>query len=51
MLRDLSLRKHNKTKENLIVAFQKGADMKHGKDSYGRPYGRLRGNMQYLEDS
>jgi hypothetical protein len=25
--------------------------MKHGKDSYGRPYGRLRGNMQYLEDS
>lgn len=51
LLRDLSLRRHNKTKENLIVAFQKGADMKYGKDSLGRPYGRLRGNMQYLEDS
>ena len=31
--------------------YQKGANMKYGLDSNNRPYGRLRGNMQYLEDS
>ena len=51
ILRDLTIRQHNKTKENLIHMYQKGANMKYGIDASGRQYGRLRGNMQYLEDS
>lgn len=51
ILRDLTIRQHNKTKENLVNMYQKGANMKYGLDSNNRPYGRLRGNMQYLEDS
>ena len=43
ILRDLTLREHNKTKEKLVNNYQKGADI--------RKYGRIKGNMQYLEDS
>jgi len=43
ILRDLTLREHNKTKERLINIYQKGTDLKK--------YGRLKGNMQYLEDA
>lgn len=41
--KDLSLRHHNKLKENLVNVYQKGVDLKK--------YGNLKGNMQYLEDS
>lgn len=43
VLKDLTIREHNKTKERLINSYQKGADIKK--------YGRVKGNMQYLEDS
>jgi len=43
MLRDVTIREHNKTKEKLVNSYQKGADIKL--------YGRTKGNMQYLEDS
>lgn len=43
VLRDITIREHNKTKEKLINIYQKGVDIKK--------YGRLKGNMQYLEDS
>lgn len=43
ILRDLTIRENNKTKEKLIVIYQKGADIKQ--------VGRMKGNMQYLEDS
>jgi hypothetical protein len=43
VLRDLSLREHNKTREKLIQVYQKGNDIK--------TQGRLKGNMQYVEDS
>ncbi|MGV8961766.1 MAG: hypothetical protein ACOH2V_00025 [Candidatus Saccharimonadaceae bacterium] len=43
VLRDLTLREHNKTKERLVNSYQKGADI--------RDFGRIKGNMQYLEDS
>lgn len=43
ILRDLTLREHNKTKERLVNVYQKGTDIKK--------YGRLKGNMQYLEDA
>lgn len=42
VVRDLTLEQHNKTKENLVSSYQKGLDL--------RTNGRLRGNMQYLED-
>ena len=41
--RDLTLRQHNKTKENLVDLYQKGLDL--------RTNGRLKGNMQYVEDA
>lgn len=41
-LRDLTLRKYDKTNELLINSYQKGANMKL--------FRRLKGNMQYLED-
>lgn len=40
--KDLTLEQHNKTQENLISSYQKGVDIKTN--------GRLRGNMQYVED-
>lgn len=43
VLKDLTLREHNKTKERLVNIYQKGADIKK--------YGRVKGNMQYLEDA
>jgi len=43
ILRDLTIRSYNKTKELLVNSFQKGANMK--------TFGRMKGNMQYLEDS
>jgi hypothetical protein len=43
ILRDLTIREHNKTKEKLVNIYQKGADIKK--------YGRVKGNMQYLEDA
>lgn len=43
VLRDLTIREHNKTREKLIDSYQKGADIKQ--------YGRVKGNMQYLEDA
>ena len=45
VLRDLTIRSHNKTKEKLINVYQKGLNIKDP------DYGRRRGNMQYLEDS
>lgn len=42
-LKDLTIREHSKTKEKLVNTYQKGADIKK--------YGRVKGNMQYLEDS
>lgn len=42
-LKDMNLRKHNKSSEILMTSYQKGSDLKK--------YGRLKGNMQYLEDS
>ena len=42
-IRDISIREHNKTKEKLVNVFQKAMDIKK--------YSRMRGNMQYLEDS
>jgi hypothetical protein len=47
----LTIREHNKTKEKLIRIYQKGADIKTGKDDQNNLYGRRRGNMQYVEDS
>jgi hypothetical protein len=41
--KDITLREHNKTKERLVNIYQKGANM--------RTFGRMRGNMQYLEDA
>lgn len=43
VLRDLTIREHNRTKENLVNSYQKGSDLKK--------YGRIKGNMQYIEDS
>lgn len=43
-IKDLTLRQHNKTKENLVLNYQKAMNIKNSS------YGRLRGNMQYLED-
>lgn len=43
VIRDLTIRKHNKTKERLVNIFQKGMDLKK--------VGRVKGNMQYCEDS
>jgi hypothetical protein len=43
VLRDINIWQNTKTKENLLVNYQKGADI--------RKYGRRKGNMQYLEDS
>ncbi len=43
VVRDLTIREHNKTKEKLVTIYQKGLDIKQ--------VGRLRGNMQYVEDS
>ena len=40
--KDLKVWQHNKTKENLITSYQKGIDIKK--------YGRIKGNMQYVED-
>lgn len=45
VLRDITIRSHNKTKEKLVNVYQKGLDIKNPL------YGRRRGNMQYLEDS
>lgn len=42
VIKDLTLEQHNKTKENLISSYQKGLDIKTN--------GRLKGNMQYVED-
>ena len=42
-VRDISIREHNKTKEKLINIYQKAMDIKI--------HSRLKGNMQYLEDS
>jgi hypothetical protein len=42
VLRDINLRKHNKSSELLLSMYQKGADIKQ--------FGRLKGNMQYMED-
>jgi len=42
-LRDLTIREHNKTKEKLVDSYQMGMDIKK--------YGRMKGNMQYLEDA
>ena len=42
-LRDSTIREHNKTKEKLVNVYQKGANIKK--------YGRMRGNMDYLEDA
>ena len=41
----MGIRVNNKTKEYLVNIFQKGLDIKDPK------FGRLRGNMRYLEDS
>ena len=41
----MGIRANNKTKEYLVNIFQKGLDIKDPK------FGRLRGNMRYLEDS
>lgn len=41
--RDITLREHNKTKERLVNSYQKGVNIKQ--------FGRMRGNMQYLEDA
>lgn len=41
--KDVTLRENNKTKEKLVNSYQKGADI--------RTYGRMKGNMQYLEDA
>lgn len=40
--KDLTIREYNKTKEKLVYSFQRGLDM--------RDYGRMRGNMHYVED-
>lgn len=40
--RDITIREYNKTKEKLVNSFQRGLDMKD--------YGRMRGNMHYVED-
>ena len=40
--KDISIREHNKTKEKLVNNFQKGLNLKQ--------FGRVKGNMQYLED-
>ena len=45
VLRDITIRSHNKTKEKLVNVYQKGLNIKNPL------YGRRRGNMQYLEDS
>ena len=42
-LRDLSIRQHTKTKENLVNIYQKGVSFKK--------YGRVKGNMNYVEDA
>lgn len=42
-LRDLNIYQEAKTKEQSIISYQKGADIKK--------YNRRKGNMQYLEDS
>jgi hypothetical protein len=42
-IRDTTIREHNKTKEKLVNSFQRGVNIKQ--------FGRLKGNMQYLEDS
>jgi hypothetical protein len=42
-LKDINLYEDKKTKENSIINYQKGANIKQ--------YGRRKGNMQYLEDS
>jgi hypothetical protein len=43
ILRDLTIRQRTKTKEYLIDIYQGAADIKK--------YGRLQGNMQYVEDA
>ena len=43
VLRAVNIRVHNKTYEQLIQSYQRGLTIKK--------YGRLRGNMEYLEDS
>ena len=43
LLKEVSIREHNKTKEKLVNIYQKGRNLK--------TEGRMRGNMQYLEDS
>jgi len=42
-LRDLSIRQHTKTKEDLVNIYQKGVSFKK--------YGRVKGNMNYVEDA
>jgi hypothetical protein len=42
-VKDLTLVRNNKTKENLVLTYQKGLNIKN--------YGRMRGNMDYLEDA
>lgn len=42
-LRDINIKQDNKTMENNIQVYQRGLTM--------NKYGRLRGNMEYLEDS
>ena len=51
ILKDLTIREHLKTKEKLLNIYQKATDIRTGKDENNRLYGRLRGNMQYVEDS
>ena len=41
--RDVSIRTHNKTGELLVNTYQRAMNIKK--------HGRMRGNMQYLEDS
>lgn len=45
ILKDLTIEKSTKTKETFIISYQKGADIKDPQ------YKRLKGNMQYVEDS
>lgn len=43
ILKDINLRQHNKSNELLLASYQKGSEIKK--------FGRLKGNIQYLEDS
>ena len=43
VLRDINIKQNNKTLENTVQIYQRGLTM--------NKYGRLRGNMEYLEDS